>query len=106
MLSFRESARRVRRRPNGGRNTTMHVEFLGVPRERAGIPELEMHASTLGQLLGALVARLPSLAEIIENDRLHPAFVANVNGERFVKDPATPLDAGDRVLILSADAGG
>ena len=62
--------------------------------------------TTLGQLLGALAARLPSLAEIIEDDRLHPAFVANVNGERFVNDPATPLDAGDCVLILSADAGG
>ena len=84
----------------------MHVEFLGVSRERAGIPELEVHAATLGQLLGALVARLPSLAEIIENDRLHPAFVANVNGDRFVKDPATPLGDDDRVLILSADAGG
>ena len=84
----------------------MHVEFFGVPRERAGISELEVHADTLGQLLGTLAQRMPSLSEIIEDDRLHPAFVANLNGDRFVTDPRTPLGAGDSVLILSADAGG
>ena len=84
----------------------MHVEFLGVSRERAGTPELELRAATLGQLLLALADRLPSLAEIIEGDRLHPAFVANVNGDRFVRDPATALADDDHVLILSADAGG
>ena len=84
----------------------MHVEFFGVPRERAGVPELEVHADTLGQLLGMLAERMPSLSEIIQDDRLHPAFVANLNGDRFVKEPGTPLRADDCVLILSADAGG
>ena len=84
----------------------MHVEFFGVPRERAGISELEVHADTLGQLLGMLAKRMPSLSEIIQDDRLHPAFVANLNGDRFVCDPATPLGPDDNVLILSADAGG
>ena len=40
---------------------TMHVEFLGIPRERAGISELEIEADTLGQLLGTLAARCPAL---------------------------------------------
>lgn len=84
----------------------MHVEFFGVPRQRAGVPELEVHADTLGQLLGQLTERMPSLSEIIQDDRLHPAFVANLNGDRFVTDPGTPLRADDCVLILSADAGG
>ena len=84
----------------------MHVEFLGVPRERAGVAELEIQADTLGQLLSTLAVRVPSLRELIVMDRLHPAFVANLNGDRFVSDPATPLDAADNVLILSADAGG
>jgi molybdopterin converting factor small subunit len=84
----------------------MHVEFFGVPRERAGVSALEVHADTLGQLLGMLATRVPSLSEIIQRDRLHPAFVANLNGDRFVTDPGTPLRAGDSVLILSADAGG
>ena len=84
----------------------MHVEFFGVPRERAGVSELEVQAETLGQLLGTLALQLPSLGEIIELDRLHPAFVANLNGDQFVRDPGTPLAKDDCVLILSADAGG
>jgi molybdopterin converting factor small subunit len=84
----------------------MHVEFLGVPRERAGVAELDVPAETLGQLLTTLAARIPSLRELIVIDRLHPAFVANLNGDQFVSDPSTPLAAGDSVLILSADAGG
>ena len=84
----------------------MHVEFLGVSRQRAGIAELEVHAETLGQLLGTLATKIPSLGEIIAADRLHSAFVANLNGDRFVSDPATRLHQNDCVLILSADAGG
>ena len=84
----------------------MHVEFLGVPRERAGISELDVEARTLGQLLGVLAAQLPALGELITVDRLHPSFVANLNGDEFVSDPCTPLGEDDCVLILSADAGG
>ena len=84
----------------------MHVEFLGVPRQRAGISKMEVQADTLGQLLGTLAAQNPSLGELIAVDRLHPAFVANLNGDQFVSDPWTPLGEDDCVLILSADAGG
>lgn len=84
----------------------MHVEFLGVPRERAGLAELDVQADTLGRLLGTLAAQMPALAELIAVDRLHPSLVANLNGDRFITDPATPLGADDCVLILSADAGG
>jgi molybdopterin converting factor small subunit len=84
----------------------MHVEFFGVPRERAGMSGLEVQADTLGQLLGTLATRIPSFAKLMGVDRLHPAFVANLNGDRFVTDPGTPLDENDCVLILSADAGG
>jgi len=84
----------------------MHVEFFGVPRERAGATRLEVEANTLGELLGTLAAQLPSLREFIGNDRLQSAVLANLNGDRFVSDPATPLKRSDCVLILSADAGG
>jgi molybdopterin converting factor small subunit len=84
----------------------MHVELLGVPRERAGIAELDLHADTLGQLLTALKARCPSLGDLVGADGLAPSVVANLNGDRFVSDPATRLIEGDAVLILSADAGG
>ena len=84
----------------------MYVEFLGVPRQRAGVAEMVVEARTLGQLLEALADRLPALSEVIVGDRLHPSFAANLTGDEFINDPATPLGANDCVLILSADAGG
>ena len=83
----------------------MQVEFFGIPRERAGVNSLEIRARTLGQLLAALKLQIPSLEHFISEDHLHSAFAANLNGERFVSDPATPLRDTDRLLILSADAG-
>jgi molybdopterin converting factor small subunit len=85
----------------------MHVEFFGVPRERAGLSKLEVKADTLGELLASLADRIPAFGDFIgESAQLHPAFVANLNGDRFVSDPGTPLAENDFVLILSADAGG
>ena len=84
----------------------MHVEFFGVPRERAGIAEIDVEADTLGRLLATLATRMPGLAELIAIDRLHPSFAASLNGDRFISDPETPLSDEDCVLILSADAGG
>lgn len=84
----------------------MYVEFLGVPRQRAGISELEVQADTLGELFGTLAAKIPSLGELIAAGKLHPSIVANLNGDRFVSDPETLLNEEDCLLILSADAGG
>lgn len=84
----------------------MRVEFLGIPRERAGIAELELEADTLGQLMHLLERRFPSLGELFEAGRLHSSFRANLNGDTFVSDPRTKLSASDCVLFLSADAGG
>jgi sulfur-carrier protein len=84
----------------------MRVELLGLPRERAGVAELELEADTLGQLLMALADRFPSFSELITADRLKPSFTANLNGDRFISDPRTRLGRDDSVLILSADAGG
>ncbi len=84
----------------------MHVEFLGIPRERAGISEMEVEAETLGQVFGALSTRCPGLSELITAEGLHPSIVANLNGAAFVSALDTPLAEDDRLLILSADAGG
>jgi molybdopterin converting factor small subunit len=84
----------------------MHVEFLAVPRRLAGISEIEVQADTLGELLTVLAAQLPSLGKFIISGKLHPSLVVNLNGDQFVSDPGTVLSEKDRVLILSADAGG
>jgi molybdopterin converting factor small subunit len=84
----------------------MHVEFLAFPRRLAGVSEIEVQAETLGQLLRALAEQFPSFGMYIISDRLHPSFIANLNGNEFVRDPHTVLHKDDHVLILSADAGG
>ena len=84
----------------------MQVEFLGVPRQRAGVSELKIQADTLGELLCALTVRIPPLRDLIDVDRLNSSFIANLNGGEFISDPGTPLREDDCVLILSADAGG
>ena len=84
----------------------MHVEFLGIPRERVGVSDLVIEAQTLGDLLAALHQRFPAFSDLLAADRLHPSVAANLNGDRFVSDPRTPLEADDHLLILSADVGG
>jgi molybdopterin converting factor small subunit len=84
----------------------VRVEFFGIPRERAGVAQLELQAETLGQLLSTLAVQFPSFGEVVQSGRLSSPFLANLNGERFVSDPATRLTDADSILILSADAGG
>ena len=84
----------------------MVVEFLGIPRARVGVDEVEVEAGTLGELLGALASRFPALDELITPDGLHSSLAANLNGDAFVKDTSTSFASGDRLLILSADVGG
>lgn len=84
----------------------MRVEFLGIPRERAGVAELELDADTLGDLLTTLERRFPAFGDVISAGCLCSSFVANLNGDKFISDPRTRLSSRDCVLILSADAGG
>jgi molybdopterin converting factor small subunit len=84
----------------------MRVELLGIPRERAGVAELELDADTLGALLIDLDRRFPAIGGLVESGRLRRTFLANLNGNAFVSDPRTRLSPDDCVLILSADVGG
>jgi molybdopterin converting factor small subunit len=83
------------------------LEFFGLVRQWAGRPSLTVEASTLGDALGRAAAEIPQLCPAcLLNGRLQPGYLANVNCQRFTTDPATPLDPGDAVLILTADVGG
>ena len=84
----------------------MYVEFLGIPRERAGVSEVEVDAATLGQLLTALATRFPAFGSLMSPDGLHRSLAANLNGDEFVSSPQTVLAEDDHILILSADVGG
>ena len=83
------------------------VELFGVPRARAGLAELSVSAATAGEALAALAAACPGLGELCRPDgRLAPQYLLSLDGKRFVTDLAEPLRPGERLLLLSADAGG
>ena len=84
----------------------MYVEFLGIPRERAGLSEVEIDAQSLGELLGTLADRFPAFGELVSEDRLHPSVAASLNGDEFISDPDTRFDTDDHLIILSSDVGG
>ena len=85
----------------------VRVELYGLPRHRAGLSQLEVEAGTLGELCGELGAQAPALRGVCLSEAgLANGYLANLNGRRFVSDPATRLQPGDCVLILSADVGG
>ena len=83
------------------------IELYGVPRFRAGVARLAVEAGSVGEALGALGRECPALiGTVLEGERVNPAYRLNVNGERFVSDPAAPLADGDALILLSADVGG
>ena len=85
----------------------VHIEFYDLARVRAGVASLDVEARTLGEALREAAERIPALAgEIVTDGRLVQHWRANVNGERFVEAPGTPLPPGSSVLLLSAQAGG
>jgi hypothetical protein len=63
---------------------------------------------TLGEVPALLAQACPALAERVAapDGTLVSGLAFNLNGRDFVRDPATPLRPGDRLLLLSADPGG
>ncbi len=86
---------------------SVRVEFYGIARQRAGRAATEIEASNLATAVNELTHQFPQLAEsVFENGRIKAGFLANINGVSFTTDPATKLNSGDCLLILSADVGG
>lgn len=85
----------------------MRIELFGIARARAGREAVDVEAASLDAAIRALAEACPDLVpEVVTKGRLAEGFVANLNGERFVADAATPLAGGDTLLILGAQAGG
>ena len=82
------------------------VEFFGVPRLRAGRAELDLPPGTVRETLTAVERACPGLAGLVQAGRLAPHYLLSVNGSRFGPDLDEALRPGDRLLLLSADAGG
>ena len=82
------------------------VEFFGIPRQRAGRAELTVQAKTVGEALRAVAETCPALAGMVSEGRLAAHHLLSVNGTRFVADLSESVRFQDRLLLLSADAGG
>lgn len=88
------------------------VELFGVAQMLARAQEVTLALpprATVAHLLAALVAEVPVLAgRVINSDGsgLVAGYACNVNGVDFIRTATTTVHPGDRVMILSADAGG
>jgi molybdopterin converting factor small subunit len=83
------------------------VELFGIPRARAGRSEFATQANSAREALTELTLACPGLGELFTTDgRLAPQYLLSRNGGQFILDLTKPLQAGDRLLLLSADAGG
>lgn len=86
---------------------TVIFELYGPARLRAGQAEIAVDALTVGEALHCLAAACPPLAgPVIQNGHLSRHYKLSLNGRLFVSDPEHPLAAADRLILLSAEAGG
>ena len=85
----------------------MRIELFGIARARAGREIVDVTAATLADAICALESTCPGLVpDVIDGGRLTDAFLVSLNGERFVRDPATELAEADVLLVLGAQMGG
>ena len=86
------------------------VELFGVPRMLAKTRSVSLDLTedaTLAQVLSALTEKLPILTgRVVEAGGLISGYTCNINGLDFVRTPNAKVKSGDKIFILSADAGG
>lgn len=91
-------------------SATVTVELFGVARLVAKTKEVSLslpHDATLAHVFSTLAERLPDLrGRIINADGLIAGYTCNINGRDFVRAPSAKVHSGDKIFILSADAGG
>ena len=89
------------------REARVVFEFFGTARLHGGRDELPVTASTLGRALAALEEACPDLATtLVASGRLTEHALLSINGRGFVSDPDVRLQDGDRLILMSAAAGG
>ena len=91
---------------------TCTVELFGAARLLAKTREVSLslpHEATLSHVYSALARRVPVLVgRVINADggSLFSGYTCNINGLDFVRAPSAKIHSGDKIFILSADAGG
>lgn len=93
-------------------SVTCTVELFGAARLLAKTREVALAlppGATLADVYSALAAKLPILlGRVISADRtnLFSGYACNINGLNFIRSPTVKVNSGDKIFILSADAGG
>ena len=88
------------------------VELFGAARLRAKTTEVALalpQGATLSHVFLALAERLPALVGpviALDKSSLASGHACNINGIDFVRNPGVKVNPGDRIFIISADAGG
>jgi len=88
------------------------VELFGMARLLAKTKTVALalpQEATLSHLFSALAEQLPILVGRVispEKNNLISGCACNVNGLEFIRNPTVKIQTGDKILILSADAGG
>jgi molybdenum cofactor guanylyltransferase len=89
---------------------SVSVELFGVARMVAKTHAVSLalpQEATLAHVFAALADKLPVLVgRVLDSDGLLSGYSCNINGLDFVRAPGTKIYSGDKVLLLSADAGG
>jgi len=89
---------------------SVSVELFGVARLLAKTKTVTLslpQEATLANVFSALTEQLPVLiGRIINADGLISGYTCNINGLDFVRTPSAKVNSGDKIFILSADAGG
>jgi molybdopterin-guanine dinucleotide biosynthesis protein A/molybdopterin converting factor small subunit len=89
---------------------SVSVELFGVARMVAKTQSVALalpQEATLAHVFSALAEQLPALVgRVIDSAGLLSGYTCNINGLDFVRAPSAKINSGDKILILSADAGG
>ena len=89
---------------------SVSVELFGVARMLAKTPLLSLdlaQGATLAQVFSSLADKFPVLVgRVINSEGLITGYTCNINGLNFVRAPDAKVNSGDKIFILSADAGG
>ena len=93
------------------RNTiSVSVELFGIARMLTKTQSVSLdlnEGATLAQVFSALGEKLPALVgRVLNSGGLIHGYSCNLNGLNFVRAPDVKVSSGDKIFILSADAGG
>lgn len=93
------------------RNTiSVSVELFGIARMLTKTQSVSLdlnEGATLAQVFSALGEKLPALVgRVLNSGGLIHGYSCNLNGLNFVRAPDIKVSSGDKIFILSADAGG